>query len=374
MKISYVFASFNPGGCEIQQCEVLIRLHKAGHDVEAILPYGASVFEKHLGPWMEKQGFPIVNLADKPDKISAIERELERFAPDVECSNGYPMTLTASLAANAAGVPVRVIRMTSDGFVRGEFPQDDAYELAGHAAATHAVGNSQAVVDSFDLYKGVSDDKRRIIPNGVDIPTVTKAMRDKSRGHWGAGGNQLIGCLANHRPDGIKNQVMLIRAAAEVIKSYPNIKVLLVGYQTEYTSTLLAEITRLGLLDKVFLPGRIDDLDLIAGWDIAVNCSRTEGLSNAVMQGMAYGIPTIATAVGGNVDLVANHGTGLLVDDNDPDDLAAAICELLDNPKLAKEIGAAGRRKMKEEYGWDKVIEQWVSLFEEGLAEVGYRA
>jgi glycosyltransferase involved in cell wall biosynthesis len=184
----------------------------------------------------------------------------------------------------------------------------------------------------------------------------------------------LIGCLANHRPDGIKNQVMLIRAAAEVIKSYPNIKVLLVGYQTEYTSTLLAEITRLGLLDKVFLPGRIDDLDLIAGWDIAVNCSRTEGLSNAVMQGMAYGIPTIATAVGGNVDLVANHGTGLLVDDNDPDDLAAAICELLDNPKLAKEIGAAGRRKMKEEYGWDKVIEQWVSLFEEGLAEVGYRA
>jgi glycosyltransferase involved in cell wall biosynthesis len=372
MKIAYVFASFNPGGCEIQQCEVLIRLHKAGHDVEAILPYGASVFEEHLGPWMAKQGFPIVDLSGKPDKIQAIKDEFERFDADVECSNGYPMTLTASLAAHSAHVPVRVIRMTSSGFVRDEFPQNVAYELAGHEAATYVVGNSRSVVDSFDLYQGIDEDKRRIIPNGVEIPTVTKAMRDKSRGYWGTGSNQLIGCLANHRPDGLKNQLMLVRAAAEVVKIRPNVKVLLVGYQTEYTATLLAEIARLGLLDKVFLPGRIDDLDLISGWDIAINCSRTEGLSNAVMQGMAYGIPTIATAVRGNIDLVTNHGTGLLVDDDDPIDLSGAICELLDDPKLARELGASGRRKMKEDYSWDVVVRQWLDLFEEGLKEVGY--
>lgn len=372
MRIIYVLSSLNPGGAERQQTDVLIHLRQAGHDGALILPYGPGVMDGNLAQYVRDHEVSTFDLSAQSEKIPAMQAVMEQFKPDVVVSCGYPMTINGSLAAYKAGVPLRVIRYENTGFTRTQFPQSWPFELVGHLVTHKFVGNSQPVVDSFAQYEGIDSSKVSVIPNGVDLPVVSKAMREQSRRHWGAGDKKLIGCLANHRPDGLKNQPVLIRAIAEVVKTHPDIKVLLVGYQTEYTSVLLAEITRLNLLDMVFLPGRIDDLDLIAGWDIAVNCSRTEGLSNAVMQGMAYGIPTICTAVGGNVDLVSNYETGLLVGDDNPAELASAICELLEDQKVAKELGAAGRRRMKEHFNWDTAIRQWLSLFDEGLKEVGH--
>lgn len=369
MRIIYVLSSLNPGGAERQQVEVLLHLRDAGHDVGLILPHGPGEMPGNLLGYVQSRDLNLYNLITYPDKIQAMSDVMREFGADVVLSCGYPMTLEGSLAAYKADVPLRVIRYENTGHTREQFPTDWRWELAGHLVTHRFVGNSQAVVDSFDKYEGINE-HRSVINNAVDIPALSKATRDASRRHWGAGDSKLVGLLANHREDGIKNQMMLVRAARIVVEQYPDTKFLLVGYQTGYTAKLLTEITTSLLLDKVFLPGRIEDLDLIAGWDIAVNCSHTEGLSNAVMQGMAYGIPTIATAVGGNVELVDHGKTGYLVDDDDYATLAAAICQMLADPKQAKVLGAAGRRKMKDNNNWDEIVSKWAALFQDGLNEV----
>jgi glycosyltransferase involved in cell wall biosynthesis len=374
MKITYIFGSLNPGGSEKQTAQIVVRLREAGHDVTVVLPNGAGDMPGNLTPYMKEYQVPMIDLAAQPEKVETMTEALRQLAPEIVISNGYPMTVMGSLAAYLAEVPLRIIRLEDCGFMRSQFPQHRIVELAGYAVAHTIVGNSQATLDHLRDYHGAEFAQRQVIPNGVTVPPKQslRAARETSRNYWGAHGKILVGNLANMRGDGLKNQVMLVRAARSVIDQEPNIKFLLVGYHSEYTATVQAEIARLGLVGDVHIPGRIDDLDLLAGWDIAVNCSRTEGLSNAVQECMAYGLPVVATAVGGNPDLVEDGKNGVLVGDDDDAALAEAILRLVRDDQMRKAYGSASRRKVQERYDWDSVLAQWISLFERGLEEVGH--
>src|SRR5262249_41898524 len=82
----------------------------------------------------------------------------------------------------------------------------------------------------------------------------------------------------------------------------------------------------------------------------------SEGLSNAVLESMAAGMPVVATAVGGTPELVEHGVTGLLVPPRDADALAAAILRLLDEPSLARRFGEAGRRRVVERFALTAMV------------------
>ncbi len=356
MRIAIVLGSLNPGGAETQMVRKAIRLLQRRWDVHLVLPNGAGTMPGNRLAWAEAACLPVINCASSRDKVAAMKTVFEKLRPDVMDAVGYPATLWAALAAEQAGVPKRIIRFETCGYLRQEFREWRAMEGAGHGAATDFVGNSQAVVTSISQYDGVDGKPRHLIHNGVDLPDL--AIK-RSEHHV-----IRIGHLGNFRSDGLKNQRMLARSAAWMITGgMTKFQIAMHGYRTEYQDLVEADIRTLQVGHCVKIPGQLHDLEALRDWDIAVNCSRTEGLSNAIQEGMAYGLPTVATAVGGNPELIEDGVTGLLVRDDDERDLADKLMQLVRDADLRSRLGRAARERAERDFSWDTIIARWEALY-----------
>jgi glycosyltransferase involved in cell wall biosynthesis len=127
-------------------------------------------------------------------------------------------------------------------------------------------------------------------------------------------------------------------------------------------------VSDLGLADRVFLPGTIDDVPgFLSELDIAVLCSKSEGMSNAILEYMAAGKAIVATAVGGNVQLLEHERTGLLVPAGDPHSLAEAIRRLLDDPALAIRLARAARQRVEDRYSREAMVRRFEDFYEQLL-------
>jgi glycosyltransferase involved in cell wall biosynthesis len=117
------------------------------------------------------------------------------------------------------------------------------------------------------------------------------------------------------------------------------------------------------------LLGERDDVrELLAGSDLFVLSSRSEGLPMSVLEAMAAGLPVVATAVGGIPELVVDGETGLLVPPGDPDALADALRRLVDDPELRQRFGAAGRARAAALFDLPRFRREHVELYERLLA------
>jgi len=352
--IAFVLGSLNPGGEEIQLTQLAVKLQERGHKVRLLLPHGIGTMEGNRGAFVQSRGLPVTDLGGFEDKIPALTSHLIHHHPDVVISCGFPVTLYGTLAAYEAEIPVRVIKAGNTGHTLREFPQSRWMLMAGHTAATHAVCNSHAVLDALGAFPGGLRERGRVIRNGLDLSEMPPRDTDHVL---------TIGYLANVRADGLKNQLMLVRAARRLHEVGATFRIEMCGYKSDYATLVEREIERVGLAECVTLPGRIEDLSRLATWDIAVSCSHTEGFSNAIQQGMAYGLPTVATAVGGTVEIVEHDVNGYLVPDDDDASMALHLHDLLTDAALRAEMGHAAR-ETAEQYAWEHIIPEWETVFD----------
>jgi hypothetical protein len=98
-----------------------------------------------------------------------------------------------------------------------------------------------------------------------------------------------------------------------------------------------------------------------------VHPSDEEGFPNAILEGMAAGLPVVATRVGGTPELVVDGVTGILVPPRSPADLAAAVSRLLADAELADGMGAAGRERAAREFPLGRMVERTEALYTEVL-------
>jgi len=104
--------------------------------------------------------------------------------------------------------------------------------------------------------------------------------------------------------------------------------------------------------------------DAYRSTSIFVNPSYSEGLPTAVMEAAAFGVPVIATDVGGTGEVVQDGATGLLVRPGDVDGMKQAISWMLDHKSEAKQMTEAGRKRTLELYSWDKITSQYCEILE----------
>lgn len=138
-----------------------------------------------------------------------------------------------------------------------------------------------------------------------------------------------------------KNYKMLIDAFAEIVSDIDNCRLTIYG-EGSIRGELERYINEKGLIDKVLLPGRINNIhEKLMESDLFVLSSDYEGMSNALMEAMAIGLPCISTdcPIGGSAELIENHKNGLLVPVGDKDKLKEAIRHLVSNNNLASEMG-----------------------------------
>jgi glycosyltransferase involved in cell wall biosynthesis len=161
----------------------------------------------------------------------------------------------------------------------------------------------------------------------------------------------------------------LVSAAERVVASRPNVAFSIHGDGDLY-GDLKAQIERAGIGASVFLSGAFArrDLPLIMGdADLFVLPSVTEGYPLCIVEAMAWGLPIVATAVGGVPELLQDGVTGLLCAPCDPDALAAAVLELVDKPNRARELGTAAREAYAVRLGPERVVDMFADAYAEAV-------
>ena len=168
-----------------------------------------------------------------------------------------------------------------------------------------------------------------------------------------------------------KGTKYLIIAMKEVIKIFPNVKLVLVGVGPEKEN--LEKLTEeLNLKRNIIFTGYIEDVDLpkyYASSDIFVLPSidingYTEGLGVVLLEAMACGTPVIGSNVGGISDIIEDGYNGFLVPEKSPPELADKIIELLSNKKMAEEFSVNGLKIVREKFSWEIVCDRFARMYE----------
>lgn len=121
---------------------------------------------------------------------------------------------------------------------------------------------------------------------------------------------------------------------------------------------------KLNIQDSVVFHGEKNNVpEILQTFDVFVITSDYEGLSNAIMEAMLTGLPVVATAVGGNSELVREGQTGFLCPAGDAEAIAGKITELIDRPDLARQFGERGRKKILREFSTPKMVRNTEEIF-----------
>jgi glycosyltransferase involved in cell wall biosynthesis len=209
--------------------------------------------------------------------------------------------------------------------------------------------------------EGAKPARVRVLENGVDLARFPEP--GWSAGRWA---RPRIGVVANLRP--VKGLDGFLNAAARVSARFQGSTFHIAG-DGELRPELERQAVELGLAGRLFLPGSVADVPgFLASLDVAVLCSRSEGMSNALLEYMAAGKPIVATAVGANGQLVQHGVHGLLVPPHHPERLAGEILRLLENPGLAQRLGAAARRRVEECYSRAAMVRRFEDFYHELMA------
>ena len=204
------------------------------------------------------------------------------------------------------------------------------------------------LANSAEARRGVIKDYRLdpervvVLENGIDLNRFDSIRPFQPRG--GSRGKRVVGMLANLRP--VKDPHLFIQAASKLARDHQDVVFRIAG-DGESREELEQLAESLGVRDRVeFLGSVLDVPAFLSQLDVAVLSSRSEGLSNALLEYMASGRPTVATSVGGNEELIEDGVDGVLVPAGDPDGMARAIGRLLCDTDLARKLGEAAREKV----------------------------
>jgi glycosyltransferase involved in cell wall biosynthesis len=167
---------------------------------------------------------------------------------------------------------------------------------------------------------------------------------------WSDNAPRRIGLVANLRP--VKAPELFVRAAIDLCARHPRVTFHLAG-EGELQAPLRRLIGERSLAHRILLHGSISDLPaFLSTLHIGALTSKSEGLSNAIVEYMAAGRAIVATNVGGNPELIEHESTGLLVPPDDLGALTMAMERLLLDPRLAARLGARARQTAQRRFAW----------------------
>lgn len=208
-----------------------------------------------------------------------------------------------------------------------------------------------------------------VIHNGIPINPKLPLESEREEGRRRLGwtpADFVIGSVGVFRP--VKDFPMLIEAVARVIPRAPHARLVLIG-DGPSKGEIEGAIDRLGLKPHVhFLGMRSDVGDLLPLLDLFVLSSLSEGVSLAILEAMAAGVPVVATRVGGNREIICEGETGILVSPRSPDETAAAILSFIQDKDRRREVGRRGEGRVRNLFAVDKMARGYEKLY----SEIGY--
>ncbi len=368
MKALLLCQNLNVGGAEELVLGASTHLRAVGVNagVVAITQRGPIAEE------IARAGVPVHDAPGQPgprDTVAFIRlvRLLRREAPDVVHTYLLNANLYGRLAALAAGVPV--VLASEQNVYADKSRRHVVIERLLAPATYRVVACCRAVGDSYQRQVGVDPDKIAVVYNGVRFgpapgpenraPALTRLSLDP--------GMLVLGTLGRLTEQ--KGQVVLLQALARLAPRFPRLHLMIAG-QGPLRGTLEAVAARLGVGDRVHFVGmRRDRATLYAATDLFILPSRWEGLSLALIEAMGAGRPIVATAVGGNPEVITHGQTGLLVPPDGPAGLADGIESLLVGTELRAALGSQAAITARARFSIERHVSEIAALYRAGLAE-----
>ena len=372
-----------------------LREQKAlGYDVSAVLSGGdgtiAPILDRHGIAWRaaDQNLFGAVTSPVRAWRtIWKLARLLRSLRPDIVHLHLFPTVMSGRMAAWLADVPVRISMNCGPYHLQSPILRDIEAELAWMDTRTVA---SCELTRALMIRQGVPREQVELIYYAVDQSAFdpSSADGDRVRRELGiAAGEPVIGQIAHfYQPStdprvtppgivgrGVKGHDVILRAVPLVLEEIPRAKFVFCGKGwgpggTAHEREMHALARELGIADSVIFTGeRTDVPDVLASFDVALQCSLNENLGGSV-EALLMARPTVASNVGGLPDTVVHEKTGLLVPPDDPPALAAAIVRLLHAPDLARRLGESGRAFMLDRFTLARSVADLDALYRQEAA------
>jgi sugar transferase (PEP-CTERM/EpsH1 system associated) len=295
-----------------------------------------------------------------PRVVAAIYGVLRRERPDILHTHAWGTLLEGIVAGRLARVPLIVHGEHGTLQLRGG--QVRAQRWAWRHA-DHLLSVSSRLAERMSALVGMPLDRIRVLRNGVDL-TRFGATRERSvRRTFGIADDAGIVIGAVGRLVDVKDHATLIDAVDVLRRRERRVFAVIAG-DGPLRPELEARIARRGLEEHVRLLGHRSDVEaIVAGLDVFVQSSTSEGMSNTILEAMASGVPVVATRVGGADEMVVDGDTGILVPPSDAKRMADALERLVSNASLRQAMGSAGRRRTHQEFSLEGMVERYQSFY-----------
>jgi len=276
--------------------------------------------------------------------------------------NSYVPGNYARLAAALMQVPIVIDHW--HGFTRFNVKRRLICRLLGRFTDL-SLAVSRGVRDYLVSQGGLDPAKVRVVANGVDVAAIDSARPGPLvRRELGLPESSPVIGLVGRLDHWGKGHKELFEAMAILKERHP-VHALIVGGGRRIDE-IKALAASLGLAGEVhFLGTRRDVPDLLNAMDIFVLPSYSEGVSLALLEAMAAGLPVIATAVGGLPEVVTDGENGLLIPPRDAEALATALARLLEASDFAKKLGQNARKHVREHFSLDRLGREINEIYEE---------
>ncbi|QQS42007.1 MAG: glycosyltransferase family 4 protein [Acidobacteriota bacterium] len=316
-----------------------------------------------LAERLEADGFEVVAVSAKVNKFARLldvvrtivksSGRVDLMILEVYSGPAFLLADVASFVAKLLGIPSVLV------LHGGQLPQFAAKHsrwvrrILGRARSL--VAPSAFLAESLERFASPI----RVIPNAIDLGAYRFRLREEMapRMLW----------MRSFHP--LYNPRLALDVLALVKGEFPDATLVMGGVDKGLESSVKNSAREMGLGDSVRFPGFLDEAAKAREFsdaDIFLNTNRVDNMPVSVVEACAFGLPVVATDVGGLSKLVAHGENAILVNDDDPEEMAKAVIGLLKDPGAARRFSENGR-KLAERSSWSSVRQQWESLFEDIL-------
>ena len=288
--------------------------------------------------------------------VPKIKRLLRQHSIDlVHVHSRRGADLWGGLVARQVGLPCVISR-------RVDHHEARWWAALKYALYDHVIAISEGI-RAILLADGVSAEKVSCVRSAVDFErfqAVSDSAALKKRFAL-PDESTVVGMAAQLIPR--KGHDVLLEAVAALKDRWPQLRVLVMGKGPLATS-VVQQIEAMDLQEQVHYVGFLTDIEtVLPHLDFLVHPARTEGLGVALLQAASAGLAVIASRAGGMPEAVLDERTGLLIPPGDAPALVAAMERLLSDPALADQYGAAGRRRMADEFSIEAMAAGNVAVY-----------
>lgn len=376
LRVAFVVHGFGIGGLE-RSVSYLINHLDPSRFATTVISFTP---DREAYQWISREGTKFHSVCKKRGNdlglVSRLARILLEERIDIVHSHNWCTLVETFLARRIAGVRRHIHAERGTVLDRGEVSK--VWVALRAIAMRWAIKNASAVItNSVAVARKINDkcgfpsDQVVIIPNGIPIPHCANAEQSRLSVRQQLGispTGTIVGTVGRLVP--VKQFTMAVESVAALVRQNVDVNLVIVGDGPE-RDTLRQTAADHGISDRVHLVGpRTDVGNWLSSFDIYINTSSSEGMSQAIVEAMACGLPLVVTDVGDNAILAGGDlPCGLISPKCDTASFARSLRNLIQSPSLLSKFAANARNRHATMYGVETMVKRYENLYEKVAAK-----